>query len=521
MRGFRVGLVAALAALAVVGAAAAREPSRSPLAGSAVPIPPGQVDQAVAGLDGIVTEALQRSGVPGAAVAVVHNGAVVYSKGFGVRRVGSPQPVDQNTIFQLASVSKPIGATAIARAVGQGKLSWDDPIVKHLPGFRLKSRTTSRQVTIADVYSHRSGLPGHIGDKLETQFGYGRGEILRRLRYVPLAPLRAEYAYTNFGLTAGGAAAARAAGLSWAEFVRRTLYRPLGMRSSSSRFADFARAPNHATTHQQVGGRWQVGLVRTPDPQSPAGGVSSNVVDLARWMRLLLDEGSFGGSQFLAPGAFAEMWTPHTFLGPPKTPDARTTLSGLGIDIATDSTGRVRYTHSGAFVSGASTEVTMIPAENLGIAVLTNGQPVGVPESITQTFMDLAELGAVQRDWYGVYNPAISAQLYTNPSVLAGRQPPARPRRAHRRSAYIGRYTNGYAGPIRVTTRRGRLTLLLGPRGRAFPLTSWGGNTFSYLPTGEDSTGISAVKFGFKRGGRRAATVTLEDLDPVGTLRRR
>ena len=513
-------MLAILAALAIAFTISAAAPGKSPSAESAVEIPPGQIDQAVTKLDGIVTGLMQRTGVPGVAVAVVKDDAVVYAKGFGVRRVGSSQPVDKNTIFQLASVSKPLGATAIARAVGLGVVGWDDPVVKYLPGFRLNSRSTTRDVTIADFYSHRSGLPDHVGDLLESLFGYSRSEILRRLRYVPLAPLRAEYAYTNYGITAAGVAAAKAARLNWAEFARRMLYRPLGMTSTSSRFADYARAPNHASLHVRVGDHWVAKYVRQPDAQAPAGGASSNVVDLARWMRLYLGQGRFGGRRLLPPAAFAAMRTPHALIAPPATPSNRPSTTGLGIDIGVDATSRVRFSHSGGFVSGASTNVTMLPSENLGIVVLTNGQPTGIPEAIEATFMDLAELGKVSRDWLAVYRAAV-ADLYVNPSRLAGRRPPAAPVPARGSSAYTGIYTNGYAGPIGVTTRRGRLTLLLGPRRRAFALTHWSRNTFSYIPTGEDATGISAVTFRFRRGARSAATVTLENLGDLGTLQRR
>ena len=273
VRRLRLGILvmlAILAALAIAFTISAAAPGKSPSAESAVEIPPGQIDQAVTKLDGIVTGLMHRTGVPGVAVAVVKDDAVVYAKGFGVRRVGSSQPVDKNTIFQLASVSKPLSATAIARAVGLGVVGWDDPVVKYLPGFRLNNPSTTRDVTIADFYSHRSGLPDHVGDLLESLFGYSRSEILRRLRYVPLAPLRAEYAYTNYGITAAGVAAAKAARLNWAEFARRMLYRPLGMTSTSSRFADYARAPNHASLHVQVGDHWVAKYVRQPDAQAPA-----------------------------------------------------------------------------------------------------------------------------------------------------------------------------------------------------------------------------------------------------------
>jgi CubicO group peptidase (beta-lactamase class C family) len=242
-------IIGALLALPV--AASAQE--QSPAEESAVPIPPGQIEAAVGQLDGLAADLMQKTGIPGLAIAVVHDDAVVYAKGFGVRKAGTNRRVDENTVFQLASVSKPLGATAIARSVGRGNVGWDDPVTKYLPGFRLSDPFTTRRVTIADMYAHRSGLPTHIGD-LQEDMGYGRREILRRLRYVPLdPPLREGYAYTNFGLTAGGLAAARAERMSWEELSRRNLYEPLGMRSTSSRFSDYARSPRRAFGHVRVG----------------------------------------------------------------------------------------------------------------------------------------------------------------------------------------------------------------------------------------------------------------------------
>jgi CubicO group peptidase (beta-lactamase class C family) len=242
-------LVAAVV-LALPGAASARQ---SPSQESAVPIPPGQIEAAVGRLDGLADDLLRRTGVPGLAVAVVRDDKVVYAKGFGVRRVGTDERVDENTVFQLASVSKPLGATVIARSVGRGKVDWDDPVTEYLPRFRLADPFTSRRVTIADMYAHRSGLPEHIGD-LQEDMGYGQREVLRRLRYVPLAPpLRSGYAYTNFGLTVGGLAAARAEGTSWQDLSSRNLYKPLRMTSTSSRFSDYARSPRRAFGHVRVG----------------------------------------------------------------------------------------------------------------------------------------------------------------------------------------------------------------------------------------------------------------------------
>ena len=266
---------------------------------SAVAIPDGQIDRAVAGLDAIADEIMRRSGIPGLAIAVVKGGQTVYAKGFGVRKVGDAAPVDADTVFQIASLSKSLAGSVVAHEVGAGVVAWDTPVVTHLPWFALNDPWVTQHVTIADLFSHRSGLPDHAGDNLED-FGFDRRAVLERLRLLPLDSFRNHYAYTNFGLTAAAESVAAAAGKSWEDLAETVLYRPLGMSSTSSRFADFEKRPDRAFGHVKVGDAYQPKYQRQPDAQSPAGGVSSSVNDLARWMTMVLAKGEYGGQRIIA-----------------------------------------------------------------------------------------------------------------------------------------------------------------------------------------------------------------------------
>jgi CubicO group peptidase (beta-lactamase class C family) len=517
-RTLTASLLCAVTLACLPSAAGAQNPSTV----SAVPVPPEQIDAAIAQIDTIAADVLRRTEIPGMAIAVVRDDRVVYAKGFGVRRAGSPERVDAGTVFQLASVSKPIGATVISRLVGQRKLRWTDPIARYLPWFRLSDRAATRAVSLADMYAHRSGLPDHAGDLLED-LGFRRRQILRRLRFEPLAPFRANYAYTNFGLTAAAEAAARSQRKSWAGLSRDLLYRPLGMASTSSLFSAFERRANRAHGHVRVGGRWVPRFTRRPDAQSPAGGVSSSVEDVAKWLRLMLADGAFDGRRVVRAATLAEMLTPVNPLGTPSAPNARPSLTGLGIDTSVDATGRVRFEHSGAFAYGAGTNVTWIPDLSLGIVTLANAAPVGVPEAVNATFLQLAEQGSSEIDWLSGYG-SVFATMMDNPSRLAGRERPARPRSARPLRAYRGRYGhNPYFGPLRVISNGRRLVMALGPakRRQRFALRHWSGDTYSYEPRGENAVGISAVRF---RGGssRHARAVTVESLDAngLGTFRR-
>src|SRR5881396_470463 len=195
-----------------------------------------QVTHAVQEIEKLAQRKIQENAVPGVGLAVVFQDKVVYAKGFGVRDVNTKTPVDADTVFQLASVSKPIGSTVVAELVGEGKISWDSKLSVFDPGFAMFDPWVTRQITIRDMYSHRSGLPDHAGDLLED-LGFTRAEILHRLRYQhPDSSFRSHYAYTNFGMTEAAVAAAKANGAEWEALCQEKLFKPLGMISTSSRY---------------------------------------------------------------------------------------------------------------------------------------------------------------------------------------------------------------------------------------------------------------------------------------------
>ena len=233
---------------------------------------------------------MAQTGLPGAAVAVVYNDEVVYERGFGVREVGKPEPVTPETVFQIASLSKPLSSTLVAAVVGDGTTTWDATIGSLVPDFALADPYVSDQVTIRDMLSHRSGLPAYGGDPLISTFGYDRDECLRRLRHYALAtPFRTAWAYSNLGFSAGAYAAAGASGQAWEDLAEERLFAPLGMTSTSYRYADFERRENRAAPHYRTPeGVWELGDLTDDDAAAPAGGVSSNLRDLTHWLRLHL-----------------------------------------------------------------------------------------------------------------------------------------------------------------------------------------------------------------------------------------
>jgi CubicO group peptidase (beta-lactamase class C family) len=480
-------------------------------------VTPQQVKAALSELEKLGEQTLKKTGVPGMAVAVVHKDQVVYLKGFGVRQEGKDEPVDADTVFQLASVSKPMASTVLAALVGEGVIGWDDRVIDRDPGFRLSDPWVTREVTLRDLLCHRSGLPAHAGDLLED-LGYDRSEILFRLRYMkPAGGLRSRYAYTNFGYTAAAVAAARATGKSWEDLAAEKLYRPLDMKSSSSRFADYAAAKNRALLHVRVEGKWVAKYVRDPDAQSPAGGASSTARDLAQWMRLQLGGGKFDGKQVLAAKALEETHRPQIINRPPENPATeRAGFYGLGWNVNYDDKGRVRLGHSGGFDLGAATVVTLLPSEGLGIAVLTNAAPMGVPEAVSASFFDLVLEGKIAKDWGEAFKQvfdAVNQPAYGTATDY--RKPPRSKSLPLSSEAYVGTYDNAYFGTVEIVKKDKSLFLRMGPKKTSFPLRHFDRDVFFYQPVGEMAGGLSGVTF-WVGPDRTGMKVVVENLDSGG-----
>jgi CubicO group peptidase (beta-lactamase class C family) len=483
-------------------------PAVNPTTQSLVAIPAGRVASAVGFLDDIIGQVMAATGVPGLAASVVHQGQLLYAKGFGVRDIDTGVPVDATTVFRLASVSKSLSSTVVAGLVGRKVVQWADPIVPHLPDFALSVPYVTDNVSYGDMFSHLSGLPSHAGDLLED-LGYDQQYILHALRLLRLDPFRSAYDYTNFGLTAAGVAAAAAAGMDWASAGDSVLFGPLGMSATSYRYSDFVAQADRAAMHVRIDGKWYQKYDRDADPEAPAGGASSNVLDLAKWMMLKLANGTWQGEPVIDPAALLAANTPRSVSGLPGTSGSRTGFYGFGTNVGDDYSGRVRLNHSGAFFQGAATNYVLLPDQQLGIMVLTNGMPIGIPEAINAYFMDLVIGGQIENDWFGLYSQLL-AQEYVNPSKLAGKKPPSHPTPAQPNPFYTGTYHSDYYGTITVVARGGALHVLMPPRPTDYPLEHWDGNVFALFPVGENALGISAATFAPAQDDNRAATLTLE-----------
>lgn len=509
------GVSAAVSKTANSGKASASGKTRSSKVDS-VTLGDQQLQSAIETADAMAQKAIDDKTVVGMAIAVVKNDKVVYRKGFGLREVGKDAKVDADTVFQLASVSKSISSTVVAGLVGEGKITWDSKISDLDPGFELSEPWATREVTLRDFYAHRSGWPEHAGDLLED-IGYNREQVLHRMRYQePESSFRSHYAYTNFGITEGAVAASKAYGTTWEAASEERLYKPLKMNSTSSRYSDFIARSNKALGHVLVDGNWTHKTQRQPDAQSPAGGVSSSVNDLAQWVRLQMGKGKVDGVQVIDAAALAETHKPHmmTSFSPLNNLPG---FYGLGMNVNYDEKARLRLSHSGAFAMGAATNISMAPDQQIGIIVLTNCYPIGFAEAVASTFMDVALDGKSSRDWVALFKKVFAdpKTLGLNPDARDYSKPPANAVAALSNDAYVGTFANKFFGDVAIATKDGALVLALGPNKIERVLKHYDRDVFSYETFGENASGLSAVTFAVGADGK-ATSVEIEALDIHG-----
>jgi hypothetical protein len=287
------------------------------------------------------------------------------------------------------------------------------------------------------------------------------------------------------------------------------------MNSTSSRYADFVARTNKALGHVQENGTWTQKYKRDPDTESPAGGVSSSVNDLAKWMRLELADGQFDSKQIVDGKALATARSPQILKGFSPL-NGLPEFYGLGWDIKYDKEGRLRLSHSGAFALGAATTVQLIPSERLGVVVLTNAYPIGLAEGLAFTFTDVALYGKATQDWLALFKKVFSDPAAPGVSPETDySKPPASLTPALATSAYVGTYTNDFFGDIQIIEEDDRLAIVEGPHKLTFPLKHYDRDIFTYKSEGENATLAAGVIFTIGADGK-AATVTVENLNVRG-----
>jgi CubicO group peptidase (beta-lactamase class C family) len=420
----------------------------------------------LAGLDTFVQNAVKSWGIAGLAIAIVKDDSVVYARGFGVREIGKPGQVDARTLFAIGSNTKFFTSTVVGMMVDAGRMKWDDPATKYLPGFQLYDPYVTREITVRDLLAHRSGL-GRRGDMLWYASPYDRQEILRRIRFLkPNSSFRSQYGYQNIMVMAAGEAAATAGGTSWDSLVTQRIFRPLGMTSSNTSVRALTGNANVATPH------WSGDDLLTPiawrniDNIAPAGSINSNVLDMAKWLRFVLANGRVGTTQVIKPATLREIESPQTIVPSPDdtlSPSTHFHAYGLGIGMY-DYMGVKVLSHTGG-IDGMLSQVTLIPERRLGIVILTNTEGHNsVFAAVARRVVD-AYLGAPQRDWSAIMLAQTRAQEATQ-TATAKRLEAARLKDTHPSVTpdhFVGRYVSEMYGDVTIAAEGAHQVLHFGP----------------------------------------------------------
>ena len=408
--------------------------------------------------------------VPGLGLAIVRNDTVIFAQGFGTRTIGRDERVDENTLFAIGSSSKAFTAAAVAMLVDEGKLRWTDPATRHLPGLAFHDDYVNRELTVADLLSHTSGLPRY--DQLWGAFNYPREEILRRVRSLePTTSFRSTFGYQNIMYLAAGELVHANSGRSWDDFIAQRIFAPLGMKRSSTTVRALAGAANVASPHARVANTIVAVPYRNIDNIGPAGSINSSVREMAEWLRLQLGRGVHNGSRVLSDSVVRAMHSPRIVISrtardEENNPHTHFASYGMGWFLE-DYRGR-KVIHHGGNIDGMTAMVAMLPNERVGFVLLENLNSSGMRTALMHYIFDRF-LDAEERDWSAedlARARATRARAAAAADSAGGQaQGPARvsgtqPSRPLAR--YAGTYENEMFGDVVVREENGRLVLRAG-----------------------------------------------------------
>jgi CubicO group peptidase (beta-lactamase class C family) len=444
------------------------------------PAPPAE--RFPAELDRYLQKALADWQIPGMAIAVVRNDSTLVAKGYGVRELGKPARVDENTVFDIASLAKSFTATAAAILVDRGVLRWDDPVRRHLSTLELPTPELTAGATLRDFLSHGTGL--EAANMMWVLTAVDRAEVLRRMRHLRVVtPPRQNMIYSNIGYTVAGEVAAAAAGMTFEAMLRDLVIKPLQLPSTTWTYEQAAGMPNVSSSHATIAGRQQpIRRELQRQPIAGAAAVQSSVGDLTRWMRLHLSNGTLDGTRFVSDSAMNAMHSPQ--VGIATTPAMRAarfvedTVIGYGMGWQRmDFRGHPLIWHTGNG-DGQIAYMALLPRDRLGIVVLVNtwsapNVHMALVNRIIETY-----LGYPPRDWSAEALARVPAMIAAGDSAtrvmiaMKSVSPPPLPL-----ERYAGRYDHPLFGPVVVRVERSELTLQMG-EGQKADLEYHGGNAF-------------------------------------------
>jgi CubicO group peptidase (beta-lactamase class C family) len=464
-------------------------------------------------LDAYVNAALQQWKIPGVSIAVVKNGQVILTKGYGVLDKDGTDKVNADTRFGIGSNTKAFTATALAMLQSQKKLSLDDKVQKWVPDFKLYDSWVSKEATVRDLLCHRLGFETFQGDFMYFDSDISYAEVKDKLgKLKPLYSFRSKWGYTNSAFAVAGEVIEKASGTNWGNYLKQNIFLPLGMNRTLAYSIELDTASNTAKAHTLVEGQLKKVPYGRLDNLAPAGSIVSSAHDMANWAMALLKNGDWNGRAVIPKDAINETRMPHSILGNGghSFNRAHFLLYGLGWFLE-EYEGRKLVEHTGG-VNGFVTSFTLVPEEGLGIVVLTNSDSNGFFEAMKWELLD-ASLALPFRNYSKVayaedkeQNERTIASLKLKRDTVAMKLPTAVPL-----SEFIGEYVHEVYGKMSITNENGQLTARFEHhKGRFAKLESLGANRF--LASFNDPLyGIKTWPFSIENGKIKSVTVTVAD----------
>jgi CubicO group peptidase (beta-lactamase class C family) len=411
-------------------------------------------------IDASIERALTTFNAPGMAVSVVHDGKVFYAAGHGLVEVGKAKRVDDRTLFQIGSVSKAFTTTALALLVDEGKLGWDDRVIDHLPEFRMYDPWVTREFTIRDLLTHRSGLPLGAGDLLMFPDGKTTpDEIIRALRFIPPASsFRSKFDYDNLLYIVAGQVVTRVAQIPFPDFLEQRVLKPLGMNDCVASAERAAPGAGVATPHMLVDGQLVTTTTHVPRLVAPAGGITCSARSMAKWMTFVLNEGATSdGKRLVSKEQFVQLTTPVTLLPAPdylvEHAGAYLNTYALGWGVSTFY-GQPMLSHGGG-VWGVTTFIAVLPQQHLAVFA-SNNQMTAAPRAVVNDVIDQFLHGSVAgagQDWIAILSEASQDRQKAADEVVAAawnarnaQSSPSLPL-----GAYTGTYRDDWYGEVRIS----------------------------------------------------------------------
>jgi CubicO group peptidase (beta-lactamase class C family) len=478
----------------------------------------------LADLEFLVPAFLAEFGTPGVGIGVTRPNVPDYARGFGVRTMGEPAPVDAATLFAVASNTKSMTSACLAVLVDQKKLDWDDLVTKHLPEFAMYDEATTKVMTVRDLLTHRSGLPLGAGDlMIWPGTTHTRAEVVHGLRYLkPVRGFRVGYDYDNVLYVTAGVMIERITGRSWEDYITETILRPAGMRTAVPA-PSMPHIANQSGRHARLGppvygmGPMHVVPRQETDSFAPAGGVQASVHDMLAWLKVQLARGrAQDGREIFSRAQADAMWTPQTIIsatdGPSAVEPGRSIFNtyALGWQVF-DYRGERVIGHSGG-MNGQITYTAMIPRRGVAITVLTNAEERGVNTGLRNVLLD--RMMGASFDWLDYYRKANKRSKDEAMQTLANNQAakpagdPSLPL-----DAYAGTWRDPWYGDM-IVSREGdglHIRMLKTP---AFDgaLEHWGGDVFVTRFTDPK---VENAFVSFRVEGGRAVEATLKASSPL------